>query len=264
MRGKKPNQLRDDHPKNNALDYMNVWIFQAVPENYELTKEIPAKLNDIEDWPANQHRDEMKPNDKAYLWQAGKQSGIYGVGLLDGTIYQNESNEWRIDLRYVKYFTSPFLRSRLLKHRVLKNLKVIRIRRGTTFSVTPEEREALEAIEVLSEQDKLSIQSQFPEGSTRLASVTVYERNPEARRECLEHYGYDCCVCGFNFEKVYGEQGAGFIHVHHLKQMAKRKKEYKVKPISDLRPICPNCHAMIHKGSKMLRIEDLKNLLQKK
>ncbi len=93
--------------------------------------------------------------------------------------------------------------------------------------------------------------------------LLAYERNPEARRECLLPYGYDCCVCGFNFEKIYGEHGMRFIHVHHLKQLATKKGQHRVNPILHLRPICANCHAIVHKGSKMLKIEELRSLIEK-
>lgn len=95
----------------------------------------------------------------------------------------------------------------------------------------------------------------YYEGATKTISVNAYERNPEARRKCIEHYGYDCFVCGFNFEKVYGEIGKGYIHVHHLKPLSEIKEGYLVDPIKDLRPVCPNCHALLHvaKGDGLLR-----------
>ena len=65
-------------------------------------------------------------------------------------------------------------------------------------------------------------------------------------------------VCDFNFEKVYGSIGYQFIHVHHLNPMATNKQENKVNPIDDLRPVCPNCHSMLHKDNPPLTIEELK------
>ncbi len=35
--------------------------------------------------------------------------------------------------------------------------------------------------------------------------------------------------------------GEGFIHVHHLKPLSEVGYEYRVDPIRDLRPVCPNC-----------------------
>jgi len=102
----------------------------------------------------------------------------------------------------------------------------------------------------------------YLEGATIQVIQTRYERNTYARNKCLEHYGYSCSVCGFNFEKVYGNMGRKFIHVHHLTQIAAIKSEYKVNPIEDLRPVCPNCHAMLHRENPPLAIEVLKTRIK--
>jgi 5-methylcytosine-specific restriction protein A len=87
----------------------------------------------------------------------------------------------------------------------------------------------------------------FKEGGAQALHRTFYERNPEARRECLEHYGYTCAVCGFNFENVYGEVGKGIICVHHKVPISRFKgEEHIVSPTEDLIPVCHNCHAIIH------------------
>lgn len=104
----------------------------------------------------------------------------------------------------------------------------------------------------------------YLEGSTKKISVNIYERNPLARKKCVEYYGLKCSVCEFNFEKVYGELGAGFIHVHHLRQLADIGMEYHLDPIADLRPVCPNCHAMLHRKKTPLSIEDLKENIRDK
>jgi len=84
------------------------------------------------------------------------------------------------------------------------------------------------------------------EGAARSVQVNSYERNPEARKRCLEHYGYRCIVCDFSFEERYGAIGRRYIHVHHLVALSNIGQAYEVDPIRDLRPVCPNCHAMIH------------------
>lgn len=65
-------------------------------------------------------------------------------------------------------------------------------------------------------------------------------------------------VCGLDFELKYGEIGKGFIHVHHLRELSKLGRDYKVDPLRDLRPVCPNCHAMLHTKSPAILPEDLK------
>ena len=100
------------------------------------------------------------------------------------------------------------------------------------------------------------------EGAKKQVTVNIYERDPKARAQCIEHYGYDCSVCGFNFEKVYGQVGKDFIHVHHIKPLSEIKEAYSVDPVKDLRPVCPNCHAMLHKKIPAYSIEELKSLLE--
>jgi len=104
----------------------------------------------------------------------------------------------------------------------------------------------------------IPLPSQYREGATHEVTLNRFERNPHAREQCIAHYGCRCSVCDFDFEHVYGEIGRAFIHVHHLKPLAEIRKEYVIDPIADMRPICPNCHAMIHKCSEMMTIETLR------
>jgi 5-methylcytosine-specific restriction enzyme A len=99
------------------------------------------------------------------------------------------------------------------------------------------------------------------EGGVQQVTVNAYERNTKARKSCVEYYGASCFVCGFDFSKVYGELGDGFIHVHHLRPLSEIKQEYQVDPINDLRPVCPNCHAMIHRRTPPLSIKELQEVL---
>lgn len=100
------------------------------------------------------------------------------------------------------------------------------------------------------------------EGAVRVVELDAYERNPEARRRCLSHHGTKCSVCDFSFESIYGEIAAGFIHVHHLRPLSEAGAEHVVDPIRDLRPVCPNCHAVIHLGGGCRSIEEMRGLLR--
>ncbi|WP_394195814.1 HNH endonuclease [Litoreibacter albidus] len=101
----------------------------------------------------------------------------------------------------------------------------------------------------------------FIEGRAISVLQTHYERNPHARQKCLDHFGFSCAVCDFNFEEVFSKLGYGFIHVHHLVPVSKRKTSYKVNPISDLVPVCPNCHAMLHRKSPPYEVNELKEIM---
>lgn len=105
---------------------------------------------------------------------------------------------------------------------------------------------------------------EYFEGASKKVFVNVYERNSDAKARCLRHYGYKCVACSFDFEEVYGRIGKQYIHVHHLTPLSEIKKEYRLDPIKDLRPVCPNCHAIIHRKQPALSIEQLKQHLSKR
>jgi 5-methylcytosine-specific restriction protein A len=107
--------------------------------------------------------------------------------------------------------------------------------------------------------DELNKPETLFEGIKKTVLVNTYERNPEARSKCIQNYGVQCVVCGFDFEKKYGDIGKGFIHVHHLTQLSEIGQGYEVDPINDLRPVCPNCHAMLHKRNPPYTIAELKS-----
>jgi 5-methylcytosine-specific restriction protein A len=110
--------------------------------------------------------------------------------------------------------------------------------------------------------EELAPAEELIEGASKSVSVNSYERNPVARAHCLEHHGYTCKVCSFNFEKIYGPIGRNYIHVHHVVPLSKIKGEYVVDPVNDLVPICPNCHAMIHSTRPALDIDQLEKHLK--
>lgn len=100
------------------------------------------------------------------------------------------------------------------------------------------------------------------EGYRVKISVNKYERDPKNRKICIKHYSPICSACGFDFSVTYGEIGTGYIHVHHLTPLsAHGGKALKIDPIKDLRPVCPNCHEMLHRVNPPYSIDRLKRFL---
>jgi len=119
-----------------------------------------------------------------------------------------------------------------------------------------------EAIPALPEE--ISQPERIPEGASRKIFVNAYERSPKARRACIKYWGAKCCVCKCDFAKIYGEIGEGFIVVHHLKPLAEVGEQYEVDPIKDLCPVCPNCHAMIHRSREQtLKLDELRERIER-
>ena len=99
------------------------------------------------------------------------------------------------------------------------------------------------------------------EGALIRVMANKYERNQKARRECVEKKGYKCEVCGLDFEETYGEKGRDFIHVHHVVPISSIGKEYKLNIDTDLVPVCPNCHYMLHRKDPPYTVKQLRDYL---
>lgn len=107
--------------------------------------------------------------------------------------------------------------------------------------------------------------SKYPlvEGALRQITVNAYERNPVARAQCIRHHGCRCAACGVALVEQYGEAAQGLVHVHHLRQLATRRRQTHVDPVKDLRPVCPNCHAVIHSRARPYSISEIAAMVTK-
>ena len=61
--------------------------------------------------------------------------------------------------------------------------------------------------------------------------------------------------------KKYGPIASGFIEIHHKKPLSGIGPDYIINPECDLVPLCPNCHAIIHRQTPELTIDELKEIL---
>ncbi len=90
------------------------------------------------------------------------------------------------------------------------------------------------------------------EGGNRLRRhVLIEQRSKRARLAALEYWRtrdgvIRCRVCEFDFELQYGPLGRGFIEMHHERPLSRASRSRKVGP-GDLKPLCANCHRMIHR-----------------
>ena len=111
------------------------------------------------------------------------------------------------------------------------------------------------------EKDDEEEEKQRIEGRLTEARVLRRQRNRQARQQCLDASGYKCYVCGFNFEKAYGEIGKGFLEVHHTKPLATYDDEHPI-PQSELVALCSNCHSMVHRKREVLDVDKLKKVFE--
>jgi len=94
------------------------------------------------------------------------------------------------------------------------------------------------------------------------------ERDKKISKEVKQRQGFTCLACGFNFEKIFGPIGRGYIEAHHVLPISKAAdKKREVNFFKDFLVLCSNCHRMIHRLGEpwsISRLDDLKNLLSKK
>ena len=101
----------------------------------------------------------------------------------------------------------------------------------------------------------------LPEGARMQIQVNRYERSHLNRAACMRLKGTCCLVCGFDFGSCFGEVGSGFIHVHHVVPVSEIGDGYVINVASDLVPVCPNCHAMLHRKNPPYAVDELKQIL---
>lgn len=78
------------------------------------------------------------------------------------------------------------------------------------------------------------------------------ERDPALRARKIEAttaagLPIACEVCGFDFGVTFGERGAGYIEVHHVRPL--HVSGETATRLSDLALLCANCHRICHRGA---------------
>lgn len=230
-------------------------------------------------WTCGQNKS-LKPGDRFYLIRLGYRTlnkGIVGSGVVTSEPYLDE--HWQdqagatsasarfVDVRFDALLNAEF--DKVLEIDILKSDPILRqmhwssqtsgIRIPEAVAEELQKRwSAFLEVGFLSPQmEELGIL----DGVMKEVRFTTYERNATARRQCIEIHGSACAICGFDFARVYGPVGANFIHVHHITPLADAGGAHRVNPAVDLIPVCPNCHAIIHRRTPCYSIEEMRTFL---
>ena len=253
--------------------YLLLWN----PEKYEYD-ELPKFMDEIRSkgsvkdrWSTGNTKS-IKEGDRVFFIKlATEPKGIIGYGVASSDSYEGihwEDNNKKanyIDVNFYILEETPIIDEDTLKEIYPKNMFWTPLASG--INIPDNIANTLEAI--LYEIDKYKPVFEktdiYKERKRIKSECETWERNQNARQTCLDKYGYSCSVCGYNFEKVFGEIGRGCIEVHHLSPLSAIDKEHIVNPISDLRPICSNCHTMAHykrPAHLPYSIEELKDIIK--
>lgn len=130
-----------------------------------------------------------------------------------------------------------------------------------TTKLSEVERNQERRIEVFDENTTIQ------EGLKRIAEKQIYERSSKLRQTAIDHFSVEgrisCHCCEFNSNDFYGKELAnGYIEIHHQKPVFKYADEDLQKTMTDalsnLMPVCSNCHRIIHRDwSKPREIQQL-------
>ena len=108
------------------------------------------------------------------------------------------------------------------------------------------------------------------EGKVSTKTAIVKERSQKLRRAAIEHYTVEgkivCSVCGFDFKKIYGELGDGYIQMHHENPVYQYSDDgfetYISEAVKNMKPLCANCHCMVHRNKgRLISITELKAIM---
>lgn len=141
--------------------------------------------------------------------------------------------------------------------------------RRFVYSIRPPWRDAMIELGRIQPPERVATPTTPPtffearqEGADVRRLVTIRERDPRLREACLAHFGYRCQICSIDLGERYGALGKNLIHVHHLVPLASLDGARETDPITDLIAVCPNCHAVIHRGGRHLSPAEVRAALR--
>jgi HNH endonuclease/EVE domain len=254
---------------------MNAWLLQANPDQFDVTTYV-ENFKDIY-WSIKKEawQKRVAVGDDVFIWRAmgsaRVESGIIASGYItepatDKSQIRFKSNVgenlWQpgfselsqikigIHLNIVRTSSENgmLLKSHFLNDEILSKSQIITVRSGAVFLLSAVQAGRIYELWGSEPQDEAPETITSKEGAIveKLHRFRERDRNlvTQAKEAFLrKHGGLFCSVCGFSFQKTYGED---YIEAHHLKAISERTKSEETK-IEDLAMVCANCHRMIHR-----------------
>ena len=160
--GKGPAQdgAQHEEPIGTTADCRNTWIFQASPEFSDVRSAVRTLREHT--WLVQNHKEQIKPGDRVYVWESGPRGGIIGLAEVseppriqpepkEQLLFIRNSEKFRGDrlrvkIRLLKLIEPAIQRTYLSSRAEFATLSILRHPRATNFRVTREEAKALEGI----------------------------------------------------------------------------------------------------------------------
>lgn len=219
------------------------------------------------------HRVNIDPGTEAYLLRQGADHGLVGHGLVTSSPFPGPRfNDPSATTNYVDLVWDRLLPLSDMITRDMLEAEVpgFNWRQGARSSGNTVSDAADDQLARLWEREAGSraypgpedASPGFPEGAVIRVTVNRYERDPRARKSAIDVHGTRCRACGLEMGEMYGDIGEGYVNIHHLVPVSQLGPDYCVDPKTDLVPLCPNCHTMVHRTDPPLAPAELAARIQ--
>lgn len=241
---------------------MSSFIIPSNKNKYDATK----AFNDLDIVHWVQHNNKsVQVGDIIYIYESKPtQKIILKTKVIERDVYNYHIDDSQYSMTGFDFSSKgPWFSLKLVKN-VNVNISLTDLHnlglKGNIQSLRSLDDATSQAIDIISNDTNGLTSVKLTEGKKIQFYTTRYERNPKNRQVCLNYYGYNCMVCGFNFERMYGELGYKFVEIHHKKPLFLQNKEVSIDPINDLVPLCSNCHRMIHRDkTNIITLDELRS-----
>jgi len=139
----------------NRKNLINYWVFQGDQDNFDIIKAIQEK--NLKTWSVNQHKKEIKKEDKAIVWLVGKEQKCIALLRVSSSVYKGkceheelqymkknktsvQCDRVRVDIEH-NLADNPVTKDMIEKVSELKKMK--KGNQGTVFRATKKEYEAI-------------------------------------------------------------------------------------------------------------------------
>ncbi len=125
-------------PSSRKEPDMNVFVFQSVPDRYDLREGIRPGKRDT--WYATRYRNQMHPGDLVFFWMAGDEHfrGLYGWGRIASVPYLKAGwDSHGVDVTYEVKFRKPIMARSFREDAVLAEMLIFRAPQATNFLLSP-------------------------------------------------------------------------------------------------------------------------------
>lgn len=108
------------------------------------------------------------------------------------------------------------------------------------------------------------------EGKLTTTNSKTRKRSAKLRKYAFEKFKISgqikCSICGFDFEKTYGNFGKDYIELHHINPVSVYEEYGQIANLEEasknLVPLCSNCHKILHRNN--ITMEELKEVVKNK